>query len=95
MDIDFAKLPHERLEDMQEAASIILETMRVVQNTNSNISKDILRFTDNYTEWEHVPPNDVYDHKTHSQYYFHTHAKDEIGEGLHNDEHGHFHTFIR
>jgi len=95
MDIDFSKLPRERLEDMFEAAAIVLETMRVVQNTESNISKDILRFTDNYTEWEHVPPNDVYDHKTHSQYYFHTHAKDETGEGLHNDEHGHFHTFIR
>lgn len=95
MDIDLKSLPRERLEDMHEAAAIVLEAMRVTASANSNISKDILRFTDNYMEWEHVPPDDVYDHNTHSQYYFHTHAKDEHGEGLHNDEHGHFHTFLR
>lgn len=95
MNIDFKSLPQEQLESMFEAASIVLETMRVVSNSQSNISKDILRFTDNYVEWEHVPPNDVYDSQTHSQYYFHTHAKSKDETGLHDDEHGHFHTFIR
>lgn len=95
MDIDFSKLPRARLEDMFEAAAIVLETMRVEAGANSNISKDILRFTDNYMEWEHIPPDDVYDQQSHSQYYFHTHAKGNEHNGLHDDEHGHFHTFIR
>lgn len=95
MNIDFKALPRERLESMFEAASIVLETMRVLQNANSNVSKDIIRFTDQYKEWDHVPPKDVYDSKTHSQYYFHTHAKGKDKPGLHDDEHGHFHTYIR
>lgn len=34
----------------------------------------------------HYPDGDVYDHETHGQYYYHAHR---------DDEHGHFHLFLR
>jgi len=69
--------------------------MRVLNNTDTNLVKEILGTSDNFYEWEHLPPNDVYDFQSHSQYYYHAHAKSDSGDGAHDDEHGHFHTFIR
>lgn len=40
--------------------------------------------------WDHFPEEDVYDHDTASQYYFHVHDK-PVCEG----EVGHFHFFLR
>ena len=93
--IDLNYLPKDELETMFEAASVVLETMRVLQNTQSNVVKEILNSADNFYEWAHIPTEDVYDFNTYSQYYYHAHAKSEDGNGVHDDEHGHFHTFIR
>ena len=80
------------LENMYEAGAVVLETMRVLQRTEKNVVSDIMRFSDTFYEWEHIPTEDVYDFETHSQYYYHAHEKDG---GVHDDEHGHFHTFLR
>ena len=95
MMIDLKHLPKNELEAMFEAASVVLETMRVLHNTQTNVVKEILNTSENFYEWEHIPAEDVYDFNTHSQYYYHAHPKSEDGRGVHDDEHGHFHTFIR
>lgn len=89
------KLEIETLEKMYAAAEVVSETMRVLQKSDTNVVGEILKTVDNFYEWEHLPEDDVYDHVSHSQYYYHAHAKSDKGNGLHDDEHGHFHTFIR
>jgi hypothetical protein len=41
--------------------------------------------------WRHYPPGDVFDPRSHAQYFYHSHPPGESGA----DEHGHFHTFLR
>ncbi len=93
--IDLKSLDQERLEAMYGAASVVSETMRVMQKSGTNAVAEILKSTDKFVEWKHVPPKDVYDRESHSQYYYHTHSKSKDGTGIHDDEHGHFHTFLR
>ena len=89
----------EQLERQMEAAQMVAETMRVLQKSNTNIIGEIISTStsdaDTYYEWEHLPPGDAYDLESHSQYYYHSHAKSEDGSSIHDDEHGHFHTFMR
>lgn len=97
MNIDFTQLSTERLETMFEAGSQVLEVMRAYQNSKEpmNVSKDITRFAEEFKVWDHVPKGDIYDKNSNSQFYFHSHAKAEDNSGVHDDEHGHFHTFMR
>lgn len=83
------------LENQYQSAVMVSEVMRVLQKSESNIVGEILKYADKFEEWEHVPNDDVYDHESHCQYYYHTHSKSEDGTDLHDDEHGHFHLFIR
>lgn len=91
----FNTLPKEQIEKMVNAAQVVSETMRVLQKSDTNVVGQILQTSDHFYQWEHLPPDDVYDQHSHSQYYYHAHAKSEEGNNLHDDEHGHFHTFIR
>lgn len=91
----FNTLTDKQIEKIILASQIVSETMRVLQKSESNIVGEILKTAEKFYEWEHLPPNDVYDTSSHSQYYFHAHSKSSDGSGLHDDEHGHFHTFIR
>lgn len=79
-------LPRERLQAMAAGGEQILECYRVMQKTDHNIVGLIIEGHGTFYEFDHYPPGDVYDHETHSQYYYHSHR-----EG----EHGHFHTFLR
>lgn len=49
---------------------------------------EVLRGQGDFVEMEHYPTDDVIDGDTHSQYYYHAHRSED-------DEHGHFHTFLR
>lgn len=91
----FETLSVHQLEKMFEAAATVSETMRVLQKSETNIVGEILKTAETFKEWEHIPSNDVYDRQSHSQYYYHAHSKTEDGTGIHDNEHGHFHTFIR
>ena len=77
---------------MRQAGQVILESYRVLQKAGLNIVGEVLRDTLNkgetFYEFSHYPAEDVYDHDSHAQYYYHAH-RGEIGE------HGHFHTFLR
>jgi hypothetical protein len=72
---------------MLTAGEEALECERVLAKAGLNLVGEILRGQGEFVEMEHYPSNDVFDHETHSQYYYHAHRGDV--------EHGHFHTFIR
>ena len=88
-------IDNNNLQEMYQAAGIMSETMRVLQKSETNVVGEILKTTEKFIEWEHIPNEDVYDKHSHCQYYYHTHQKSKSGDDLHDDEHGHFHTFIR
>lgn len=85
-----ARLPRAALRDMLEAGQMIRESYRVLGRTKDNIVGEVLRNNGTFFEWKHYPPGDIYDHASHSQYYYHAHKK-----GARGGEHGHFHTFLR
>ncbi len=87
--------PPDPLANIGQAALMVSETMRVLQKSGSNLVAEVLRTAPEFMEWEHLPPEDAYDGDSHSQYYYHAHPKSEEGTGPHDDEHGHFHLFLR
>ena len=88
--VDFSGLPPKRLEAMAAAGREVKEVFRVLERTGHNVVGEILRHQGTFYEWNHYPDGDVYDGKTHSQYYYHAHPSD-----VRFPEHGHFHTFLR
>lgn len=92
--VDFRNLPVERLEAMDEAGDTILECYRLLNKSGANIVGEVLRGNGEFFEWDHYPPGDVYDHETHSQYYYHAHPPENRAVKF-GAEHGHFHTFLR
>ncbi len=76
------------LERMRAAGREILECYRVLEKAELNVVGEVLRGHGKFYEYEHYPPDDVFDRETHAQYYYHSH-RGAIGE------HGHFHTFMR
>ncbi len=90
IEVDFAKLPRERLETMVAAGQDVIECHRVLAKTGDNIVGELIKGDETFYEWDHYPKGDVYDHETHSQFYYHAHPQE-----LRGGEHGHFHTFVR
>lgn len=88
--LDLAALPRERLERMAAAGREVIEVLRVLGRTNDNVVGEILRHQGTFYQWNHYPKGDVYDDKSHAQYFYHAHPM-----GQRDDEHGHFHTFVR
>ncbi len=86
--VDFTKLPHEQLEEMDAAGVQIKNCYRVLRKVKANVVGQCLANQGTFYELNHYPKGDVYDRETHSQYYYHSHRKDA-------GEHGHFHTFLR
>jgi hypothetical protein len=75
---------------MLAAGRQILECYRVLRKTKDNVVGELLRGQGVFYQWEHYPKGDIFDHESHSQYYYHAHAAE-----LRGGEHGHFHTFLR
>jgi len=91
---DLNALDRAQLEKMVEAGSIVIECYRVLGKGSSNIVAEVLRHQGEFFEWDHYPSGDIYDHETHSQYYYHAHPPENRAH-IWGDEHGHFHTFLR
>lgn len=89
---DLASLSPPQLLSMRQAGFDLTECYRALNKSGMNIVGEMLRDTLNkgeiFYEYNHYPDEDVYDHDSHAQYYYHAH-RGEIGE------HGHFHTFLR
>lgn len=90
IDIDFSKLPSDRLRSILDAGAELIECHRVLGNTGDNIVGELIKEHDTFFEWDHYPAGDVYDTNSHSQFYYHAHPQE-----LRAPEHGHFHTFLR
>jgi hypothetical protein len=90
IDVDLSRVPRDRLARMIEAAADVVECHRILANTSDNIVGELLRDVGTFYEWNHYPEGDVYDPRTHAQYYYHAHPQE-----LRGGEHGHFHTFLR
>ena len=74
------------LRTMMEAGLEVLECQRVLAQTGNNIVGELLPTVGTFYEYDHCPPDDVFDHESHCQYYYHAHRE---------SEHGHFHIFMR
>ncbi len=90
-----AGLSDEKRQEIIDAGEVVNECVRVLSQTKHNIVNELLRFESKFTEWQHIPKGDVYDKNSHSQFYYHAHSKAKDKSGPHDDEHGHFHTFLR
>jgi hypothetical protein len=88
--LDMATQPIKRLRMMLAAGEDVLEVFRVLTRTDDNVVGEVLRHQGTFFEWDHYPKGDVYDRKSHSQYFYHAHTI-----GGRDPEHGHFHTFVR
>ncbi len=72
----------------------IHECQRVLSKAKSNLAWEILRQSEPFVQWSHYPKGDVFDHDTHSQYFYHAHPAVTPGNAR-QDENGHFHLFLR
>jgi len=76
---------------MAQAGAEVERAIAVLAKTGDNVVAEVLRDAKTFYEWEHYPPDDVYDRETHAQFYYHAHPPGERNFA----EHGHFHTFLR
>ncbi len=84
--VKLSDLPREQLEEMAAAGSEIEECYRLLGKTNANVVGQCLANQGTFYEFDHYPSGDIYDDQYGSQYYYHAHR---------DEEHGHFHTFLR
>ena len=85
------RLLPEQQKQLLAAAREIAACQRVLRRAGETMVERLTRATVPPEAWEHYPPGgDVYDPVSHSQYYFHRHSDDALGEEV-----GHFHTFLR
>jgi len=84
--LTLSRLPRADLEAMCAAGAETVESARVLAKGEIDLVSEVLRGHGTFYEMDHYPPNDVFDHDTHSQYYYHAHRR---------VEHGHYHTFLR
>ena len=84
-------LPRAELLGLYDAALEAIESMTALADAGKNPVTAVLGGAEAVEEWAHLPPGDVIDRSTHSQYYYHAHAAAARVPG----EHGHFHTFVR
>lgn len=61
---------------------------QALKKADLNIVGEVLREQGEFIELEHYPKDDVFDHESFSQYYYHAHRDGK-------EEHGHFHLFLR
>lgn len=79
---------------MEQACLRILECYRVLRKSDSNVVAELLRDSESFRQWDHLPEDDVIDYESSSQYFYHAHAPEDRTADW-SYEHGHFHTFLR
>jgi hypothetical protein len=79
------------IEQMALAAADIADCRRDLAARKRNILSEVMMGEATVCEWRHYPEGEVYDPKSHAQYFYHAHP----ASGWPVREHGHFHTFLR
>jgi Domain of unknown function (DUF6969) len=87
--ISTSDLSRQTLLRMAHARVKAVTCIRDLHARGSNLVIEVLRGSGDF-KWEHYPPDDVRDPKSHAQYYFHAHPPDERDD----PDYGHFHLFI-
>jgi hypothetical protein len=88
---DLSGLGRAALEAMAAAGAEVLECRQALARTGGTPIAEALGAVPVPVEWSHYPAGDVYDPRSHAQYFYHVHAPSPRTAG----EHGHFHAFLR
>lgn len=87
---DAPALSPEMLSRMATAAETVVDCMRELHESGSNLVMEALRGSEEFVEWEHYPSDDVRDPDTHAQFFLHAHAPDDRDR----PDYAHFHAFM-
>jgi hypothetical protein len=79
------------IELMTIAAAVIRDCRRELAAGNADLVGEATAGNPTICDWRHYPNGEVYDPKSHAQYFFHSHAPNDRQAA----ERGHFHTFLR
>lgn len=85
------RVSRREIEQMAAAAAVIRECQREFAARGSDIVNELTGSNAVVADWRHYPEGDVYDPRSHAQYFFHAHP----AAGRPATERGHFHTFLR
>jgi hypothetical protein len=83
-------LSPEMLSRMATAAETVIDCMRELHESGSNLVLEALRGSEKFVEWEHYPCDDVRDPDTHAQFFLHAHTPDDRDR----PDYAHFHAFM-
>jgi len=76
---------------MQAAAAVIDEIRARLADDPGGLLAMVAAGAQALNDWQHYPAGDVYDPRSHAQYFFHAHSPAQRSPC----EYGHFHTFLR
>ena len=79
------------IEQMMAAAAVIRGCRSELAARNTDLVSEVAAGRPTICDWRHYPDGEVYDPKSHAQYFFHAHARNSRQA----PERGHFHTFLR
>jgi hypothetical protein len=77
------------IDRMEAAAAAIAECRREIAVGDGGLLGELAPAAGGFAPWRHYPEDEVYDPRSHAQYFFHAHANGGDAEV------GHFHTFMR
>lgn len=76
---------------MKSAAAIVVECREAFAASAGGILGTVGEGAGILADWQHYPIGEVYDPRSHGQYFYHVHPAAQRSAG----EHGHFHAFLR
>lgn len=87
------RLSDEYFDELVSVAQEFLDINRALVNDQQTVLSELFRDEPepSVVRWQHYPAHDVQDPETGAMYYYHAHEEGERPQ----DEHGHFHLFIR
>ncbi len=88
---EFKGLGRAALEAMRQGGEAMRAAERALAAHGSSVVVAALGGAPSCEPWQHYPAGDVYDPRSHAQFFYHAHPEGERGPG----EHGHFHLFLR
>ena len=68
------------IEQMTSAAAVIRDCRSEFAARNTNILSEVTAASAPICDWRHYPDGEVYDSKSHAQYFFHAHPANGRGD---------------
>jgi hypothetical protein len=85
------RVTQREIEQMGSAAAIVRDCRRELSTRKAGLLSEVTAGSPVTCVWRHYPDGEVYDSRSHAQYFFHAHPENQ----RRGAEHGHFHTFMR